>query len=87
MPKATANREVEAVVQTIIDALESGDEVRVTDLGVFDVVTREARPARKPQTGEASTVPPARRCGYLWEKAAKHQLNASGQGTPKKATV
>jgi DNA-binding protein HU-beta len=68
MPKATASREVEAVVQTIIDALESGDEVRVTDLGVFDVVTREARPARKPQTGEVSTVPPVRRCGYVGKK-------------------
>ena len=30
MPKATANRAVEAVVQTIIDALEAGDVIVTT---------------------------------------------------------
>jgi nucleoid DNA-binding protein len=48
-----------------------GEEVRLTDLGIFDVVTREARPGRNPQTGEASTFPPARRHGFVREKRPK----------------
>ena len=58
-------------MQTIINGLEAGDEVRVTGLGIFDVVAREARPGRNPQTGKASTFPPARRCGFVREKRPK----------------
>jgi DNA-binding protein HU-beta len=56
IPKAEANRAVEAIVQTITEAAKAGDEVRVTGLGIFDVVTREARPGRTPQTGESSAL-------------------------------
>ena len=87
MPKATASRAVEAVVQTIIDALEVGEEVRVTGLGIFDVVAREARPGRNPQTGQTIDIPASKALRFRAGKAAKDQLNASGQGTPKKAMV
>ena len=71
MPKATANRAVEAVVQTIIDALEAGDEVRVTGLGIFDVVAREARPGRNPQTGQSITIPASKALRFVREKRPK----------------
>jgi hypothetical protein len=51
LPKAEASRAMETLVQTIVDAAKAGEEVRVTGLGIFDVVTREARPGRNPQTG------------------------------------
>jgi DNA-binding protein HU-beta len=87
MPKAAASGSVEALVQTIVDAAMAGDEVRVTGLGIFDVVTREARPGRNPQTGEPINIPASKALRFRAGKAAKDQLNASGQGTPKKATV
>lgn len=87
MPKATANRAVEAVVQTIIDALEAGDEVRVTGLGIFDVVAREARPGRNPQTGQSINIPASKALRFRAGKAVKDQLNGNGQGEPKKAKV
>jgi DNA-binding protein HU-beta len=87
MPKASASRAVEAMVQTIIDALQTGEEVRLTGLGIFDVVTREARPGRNPQTGQTIDIPASKALRFRAGKAAKDQLNASGQGTPEKAMV
>src|SRR5580693_8096547 len=87
MPRASASRAVEAVVQAIIDAAKAGDEVRVTGLGIFDVVTREARPGRNPQTGESINIPASKALRFRAGKAAKDQLNATSQGTPKKAKV
>jgi DNA-binding protein HU-beta len=72
---------------TLIDALEAGDEVRVTGLGIFDVVAREARPGRNPQTGQSINIPASKALRFRAGKAAKDHLNASGQETPKKATV
>ena len=71
MPRATASRAVEAVVQAIIDAAKAGDEVRVTGLGIF-----ESSPVRLGQgvtrrLGKASTYPPASRCGFVREKRPK----------------
>lgn len=87
MPKATASRAVEAVVQAIMDAAKAGDEVRVIGLGIFDVVTREARPGRNPQTGASIDIPASKALRFRAGKAVKDQLNGNGQGTPNKATV
>jgi DNA-binding protein HU-beta len=78
VPKATAARAVEAVVQTIVDALKAGEEVRVTGLGIFDAVVREARPGRNPQTGESIDIPASTALRFRAGKAAKDQLNATG---------
>jgi DNA-binding protein HU-beta len=86
MPKATASGAVEALVQTIVDAAMAGDEVRVTGLGIFDVVNREARPGRNPQTGEPISIPASKAPRFRAGKAAKDQLNATSQEA-KKAKV
>ena len=82
MSKAEASRAMETIVQTIIDAAKAGDEVRVTGLGIFDVVTRDARPGRNPQTGEPINIPASKALRFRAGKAAKDQLNATGQGAP-----
>ena len=87
IPKATASRAVEAVVQTIIDAAKAGEEVRLTGLGIFDVVTRDARPGRNPQTGASIDIPASKALRFRAGKAVKDQLNGNGQGTPKKVAV
>ncbi len=87
MPKAAASGMVGALVQTIVDAAMAGDEVRVSGLGVFDVVTREARPGRNPQTGEPIDIPASKALQFRAGKAAKDQLNAAGNGAPKKAAA
>jgi DNA-binding protein HU-beta len=87
MSKAEASRAMEIVVQTIIDAARAGEEVRVNGLGIFDVVIREARPGRNPQTGEPISIPASKALRFRAGKAAKDQLNATNQGAPKKAKV
>jgi DNA-binding protein HU-beta len=83
LPKATAARAVEAVVQTIIAALKAGEEVRVTGLGIFDAVVREARPGRNPQTGETIDIPASTALRFRAGKVAKDELN----GISKKAAL
>jgi DNA-binding protein HU-beta len=78
---------VEALVQAIIDGAKAGEEVRVTGLGIFDVVTREARPGRNPQTGESIIIAASNALRFRAGKAVKDQLNATGQRAPKKAKV
>jgi DNA-binding protein HU-beta len=88
MPRASASRAVEALVQTIIDAAKAGNEVRVTGLGIFDVTTREARPGRNPQTGESINIPASKALRFRAGKAVKDQLNGNApQGAPKKVAV
>jgi DNA-binding protein HU-beta len=87
MSKAEASRAMETMVQTIIDAAKAGNEVRVTGLGIFDVVAREARPGRNPQTGEPISIPASKALRFRAGRAAKDQLNATNQGAPKKAKV
>jgi DNA-binding protein HU-beta len=87
MTKAAADRAVETVMEKIIDALQAGEEVRLTGLGIFDVVTREARPGRNPQTGESINIPASKALRFRAGKAVKDRLNAASEGTRKKATV
>jgi DNA-binding protein HU-beta len=76
MPKVAAGRAVEAVVQTILETLKGGEEVRVNGLGIFDVGTREARQGRNPQTGESMQIPASKALRFRAGKAAKDQLKA-----------
>ena len=60
--KADANRTVNAVFETIQEALKKKDKVTITGFGTFGVTKRKARTGRNPQTGEeikikARTVP------------------------------
>lgn len=60
--KADAQKNVEAVLDTITKTLKKGDRVAITGFGSFEVRKRAARTARNPQTGEkikikASKVP------------------------------
>lgn len=62
LTKKDATKAVEAVFNTISDALSTGDKVQLIGFGNFEVRERSARKGRNPQTGEeieisASKVP------------------------------
>ncbi|WP_025028874.1 HU family DNA-binding protein [Caldalkalibacillus mannanilyticus] len=62
LTKKDATKAVDAVFQSITDALQSGDKVQIIGFGNFEVRERAARKGRNPQTGEeieisASKVP------------------------------
>ena len=52
LPKASAGRALDAVVDSITDALKKGDQVSLVGFGTFAKVRRKARKGRNPQTGE-----------------------------------
>ena len=53
-----ADEIVERVFMAMRRALAEGQEVKITNFGVFAVRTRAARPGRNPRTGESVPIPP-----------------------------
>jgi DNA-binding protein HU-beta len=55
--KKSATEAVNAVLDTIQDAVAKGDKVAITGFGVFEKSERPARTARNPATGATIEVP------------------------------
>ena len=60
---------LDRVVECIVDAIASGDGVRLMGLGTFTVEDKPAHVARNPRTGETINVPA--------KKAPKFKISAS----------
>ena len=60
LTKADAERAIDAVFQSITEALKKGEEVRLIGFGTFAVATRAATEGRNPRTGEVIAVPEKR---------------------------
>ena len=56
MTKREAEAALKAVLDTVTDAVASGEKVTLPGFGTFDKRERAARTARNPQTGEAVKV-------------------------------
>jgi DNA-binding protein HU-beta len=71
--RRTAAGAVDGLLETIMDAVRSGDSVSLTGFGVFTSRARAARVARNPRTGETVNVPattvPAFRPGTAFRTA------------------
>lgn len=57
MTKKDAEKAINAVVDSIKDALNKGEKVALVGFGTFEVRTRAARSGRNPQTGAAIKIP------------------------------
>ena len=72
-------KDVEAVVNAALDAiaaaLKEGDKVQLIGFGTFEVKDAAAREGRNPKTGEAITIPAAKRPGFAPSKALKDLVN------------
>ena len=64
-----AKEELDRVVECIVDAIASGEGVRLMGLGTFTVEDKPAHGARNPRTGETINVPA--------KKAPKFKISAS----------
>ncbi len=74
--KAQAGEAVEAVLNTVTQALSAGDEVRILGFGNFAVSQRKATTARNPRTGETVNVPASKAPKFKAGKALKEAVNA-----------
>lgn len=75
LSKASAGRAIDALLDSISDALKSGDQVSLVGFGTFAVKDRPARQGRNPQTGAAIEISAARIPGFKPGKSLKEAVN------------
>ena len=73
--KAAAGRAIDAVVESVTDALKEGDQVTLIGFGTFSVKERAARTGRNPQTGEEIQIAAAKIPSFKAGKALKDAVN------------
>ncbi len=72
--KADADRAVETIIDSITQALKSGEEVSIAGLGIFSAKVRPAREGRNPRTGESVHIPAMRVPKFRAAKALKEAV-------------
>ena len=75
MPKAAAARALDALIESVTDAMKGGDAVTLVGFGTFAVKERAARTGRNPQTGNAISIKAAKIPGFKAGKTLKDAVN------------
>lgn len=73
--KAAAGRAIDAVVDSVTNALKSGDQVTLIGFGTFSVKDRAARTGRNPQTGAEIQIAAAKIPSFKAGKGLKDAVN------------
>ncbi len=75
LSKKDSERAVQAVIETISEALKSGDKVQLVGFGTFEVRQRSERDAKNPATREPIHIPatkvPAFKAGKVLKDLVK----------------
>jgi len=73
-----SQKESQEVVETILDsiqnALAEGEMVKIPGFGTFNVMQKEARKGRNPQTGEDLTIAPRRAINFKVSNQLKAEI-------------
>ena len=75
LSKAAAAGTVDAVFETIGEALAEHEAVRIAGFGTFATKHRPARTGRNPRTGEAVSIPASVAPGFRAGKSLKEAVN------------
>lgn len=75
LSKGDSSKAVEAVFDSITDALKKGDEVRLVGFGTFSVSERKASTGRNPRTGEPMTIKASSQPKFKAGKGLKDAVN------------
>ncbi len=73
--KRDSERAMDAVFQTLTEALAEGEQLRISGFGIFETKARAPRTARNPRTGETIRLPAATALIFRPSKALKERLN------------
>ncbi|MBV1879447.1 MAG: HU family DNA-binding protein [Pseudomonadales bacterium] len=73
--KAAAGRALDAMIDSVTDALKEGDSVVLVGFGTFSVRERAARKGRNPQTGGEIQIEAAKVPAFKAGKALKDAVN------------
>ena len=75
MTQKTADAVVAAALETIREALKSGDSIAFLQFGTFKVSERAARKGRNPQTGKEIQIPASKLPVFKASAAFKELVN------------
>ena len=73
--KSDASKAVDAVFDSISDALKGGGEVRLVGFGTFSVASRAASEGRNPRTGEKIKIAASKQAKFKPGKGLRDSLN------------
>lgn len=73
--KAAAGRALDALTDSVTEALKNGDQVALVGFGTFSVRERAARSGRNPQTGDTIQIAAANVPSFKAGKALKDACN------------
>jgi len=76
--RAAAGSAVEAVFDTVGEALAEGEEVRLAGFGTFGIRNRPARTGRNPRTGESLEIRASTSPTFKPGKPLRDAVNAGG---------
>lgn len=74
LTKKDTEKAVNALVETIEQALANGEKVSLVGFGTFEVRSRKARTGRNPQTGATIEIPASRVPAFRPGKALKERV-------------
>jgi integration host factor subunit alpha len=66
---------VERVLELMAQALERGEQVKLSGFGVFQVRAKNARMGRNPKTGEPAPIDPRRVIGFRASQVMKARVD------------
>lgn len=73
--KAAAGRALDAIIGSVTESLQQGNDVALVGFGTFTVRERSARTGRNPQTGKEITIAAAKVPGFRAGKGLKDAVN------------
>ena len=75
MTKKDSVSAVSAILDVITETLASGEDVKITGFGSFEVKTREARTGRNPKTGAPVEIPASKYVSFSAGTTLKDKVN------------
>jgi DNA-binding protein HU-beta len=75
-PKSTAEKVLNATIESITQALAKGDSVALIGFGTFSVSERAARTGRNPQTGATIEIKASKNAAFKAGAALKTAVNS-----------
>jgi DNA-binding protein HU-beta len=75
LTKKDAGRAIDALFETIMEALAAGEKVQIVGFGNFEIRERSARKGRNPQTGEEIEIAASKIPVFKPGKALKDMVN------------
>lgn len=74
LTKKETSTALESLIDSITDALKTGERIVIPNLGTFEVRERAAREGKNPRTGEAIEIPTKKIPAFKAGKALKEAV-------------